>query len=348
MMKTLATVQTVRGDLVYTSFDARTGRTTTRSQTFAMDAAGDLRVTDVGGPEDLAYDASLGVERAVTTSASIGTGRFYAERTGIAPGAPDAGPPGFALDRTLGAVVRGLAAAHSPRVTVITYDGRSAWQLDAPLEPNRIYADADRLQVTVDEATGFPVHVVTTLHGELRSELRVDRLVVDEPLPADEFQVAFPAGAEVLRTDGGFRHVALADVASAAGYRPFVPAQLPQGFRIETVAVAADADPTGAGGSNPPSRDVVSLQYRRGLDEIVVTTRRRTEGVWTDPFGVEGVSLSPEHVVPGGALGTVPAEIALGARTVPHLWTITGDLVVTVSGDLDRAQLLSVARSLRR
>jgi hypothetical protein len=32
---------------------------------------------------------------------------------------------------------------------------------------------------------------------------------------------------------------------------------------------------------------------------------------------------------------------------VPHVWALTDRLVLTVSGDLDRAQLLGVARSLR-
>jgi hypothetical protein len=342
VLKTLAGARTIRGDLVYSSFDLRTGKTTTRSQTFAADSRGDLRVTDVGGPSDLAYDAARGVERAVTTSASIGAGRFFAERVGVAPGPPDHGPSSFILGRALGSVVRALAAARSPQVAEASYRGRAAWRLDTPLEPNTIFADADRLQVTVDRATGFPVHVLATLRGAFRSELRVDQLVVDEALPPDTFTVDFPTGADVLRTDEGFAHVSRDEAAAAVGYRPLGPADVPEGFGLTTIAVAKEAAPTGPGESNPPSRDVVSIAYRRGLDQFVVTTRRRGSETWSDPFAIEGIRLAPEHVDVAGARW----DLVVNSRTVPHVWGVRNGLVVTVSGDLTRAELLAVGRSL--
>src|SRR5919206_3587316 len=178
VLKTLAGAQTVRGDLVYTALDVRTGKTKTMRQTFAEDASGDLRLTDAGGQGDLAYDAASGVERSITTSASMGTGTFYAERVGLAPGAPDEGPSDFVLGREVGAVVRALAAAHSTSVADVSYAGRPAWKLDAQVKPNIVFADADRLQITVDRETGFPVQVLTTLGGAFRSELTLQHLVV--------------------------------------------------------------------------------------------------------------------------------------------------------------------------
>src|ERR671935_1812975 len=267
VLKTLAGAQTVRGDLVYTALDVRTGKTTTMRQTFAEDASGDLRLTDIGGPGDLAYDAARGVERAITTSASMGTGTFYAERVGLAPGAPDEGPSDFILGRELGAVVRALAAAHSPRVEDVSYAGRAAWKLDAQVKPNTVFADADRLQITVDRETGFPVHVLTTLGGAFRSELPLRHLDVDQPLPADEFAVQFPAGAEVLHTNAGFVNVDGAGAAKVVGYQPLLPSAVPAGFRLAAIAVARETEPTGAGGSNPPSRDDASAA-RRGADDL--------------------------------------------------------------------------------
>jgi hypothetical protein len=342
VLKTLAEARTIRGELVYSSFDVRTGKTTTRSQTFAADSRGDLRLTDVGGPSDLAYDAARRVERAVTTSASIGAGRFFAERVGVAPGLPDHGPSSFILGRELGAVVRALAAARSPQVAEATYRGRAAWRLDTPLEPNTIFADADRLQITVDRETGFPVHVLATLRGAFRSELRVDKLVVDEALPPDAFTVNLPAGADVLRTDEGFAHVSRDEAATIVGYQPLVPADVPDGFGLTSIAVAKEAAPTGPGESNPPSRDVVSIAYRRGLDQFVVTTRRQGARDWADPFAVEGIRLAAEHVGVAGASW----KLVVDSRTVPHVWGVRNGLVVTVSGDLTRAELVAVARSL--
>ena len=188
------------------------------------------------------------------------------------------------------------------------------------------------------------MHVLTTLGGAFRSELTLRHLDVDQPLPADEFAVQFPAGAEVLHTNAGFVNVDRAGAAKVVGYRPLLPSAVPAGFRLAAIAVARETEPTGPGGSNPPSRDVVSAVYRRGLDEFLVTTRQRVAGTWRDPFAVEGVDLSSEQVPLAGASR---AELVLDSRTVPHLWALTDRLVVTVSGDLDRAQLLAVARSLR-
>jgi hypothetical protein len=343
-MHTLAGAQTIKGDLVYTALDVRTGKTTTTRQTFAEDARGDLRLTNADGSTDLAYDAARGVERSITTSASMGTGRFYAERVGLAPGPPDQGPADFILGRETGAVVRALAAAHSARVADVSYQGRAAWKLDTPITPNAVFADVDRLQITVDRETGFPVHVLATLHGAFRSELTLDHLAVDEALPADEFAVQFPVGAEILRTNAGFVHADRAQAAKIVGYQPLLPSAVPDGFRLDTIAVARETESTGPGGSNPPSRNVVSAVYRRGLDTFIVTTRQRVAGAWRDPFAVEGIDLASEQVsLPGAGV----ASLVLDSRTVPHVWALTDQLVVTVSGDLDRAQLLSVARSLR-
>jgi hypothetical protein len=41
------------------------------------------------------------------------------------------------------------------------------------------------------------------------------------------------------------------------------------------------------------------------------------------------------------------AELVVGPRTIPHLWALTDDLVVRISGDLTRAELLQAAESLR-
>ena len=348
VMRTLSGTQSVRGRLVYRALDARAGKVVTARYSFAADGRGDFRLTNANGTEDLAYDAAAGVERAITTSASIGSGRFYAERTGLAPGAPDEGPSEFLLDRELGALVRALAASREPRVQDVTYHGHPAWRLDVRVEPNSLEPDIDRITVTVDKRSGFPVHVVSSLRGRFRSELTLTELVVDKPLGVGEFTVRFPANPEILRTDAGFTHDGLQHAAAVVGYRPLVPRTIPAGFRLAIVAVARKTSTTGPGGSNPPSRNVVSLAYRRGLDQFTVTTRLRTEGLWRDPFAVEGLALPGEHVrLAGGAFGGARAAVVLDPRTIPHIWAVTDRLVLTISGDLTRAQLLAVADGVR-
>ena len=344
----LADARTTRGRLVYTAVDPHTQTPTTTRQTFAADSTGSFHVTDLSGPGATAYDAARGVERAITTSASIGSGRFFAERDRVAPGAPDQGPTDFVLERELGAVTRALAAGHDPRVHDVVYEGRPAWRLDVAVAPNTIFADLDALEVTVDRETVFPVHVVTRLHGRVRSELRLEDVVLDQPLPRGALSIAFPAGAEVLRTDGGFTPVGLAGLEDAAGHEPLLPAWVPPGFHVAAASVARAAPPTGPGGSNPPSRNVVSVVYRRGFEQFVVTSRTRETGGWRDPFGVEGVAPATRAVeLRAGALAGTIADVVVDPRTLPHLWALGPHLVVTVGGDLDRSQLVAVAESLR-
>jgi len=348
----LTEAEALRGTLVSRSTGPTGGRIRVDRFDFALTAGGDVRLTRRGGPADLVYDASRGVERSVNASASIGAGRFHAVRAGLAPGPPDAGPSEWLLGRQLGAAVRALLAADDPRVVETEHGGRPAWRVTLPTAPNRIYPDIDRIDVTVDRGTGLPVRVVTTLDGAFRGELRVDRLAVDAPLPAGTFRIRFPAGAEVLRSDAGFRRAELAEVEGIVGYRPLVPREVPPGYRLAEVAVARTAGPTGVEGGNPPSRMVVSLAYRRGFERLLVSTRLAGAGAarWDDPLASgEGLPDRLERVAIGaGALVGAPAELVIGPRAVPHLWALAGGLVVTVSGDLGRDELLEVAGSLER
>jgi hypothetical protein len=118
----------------------------------------------------------------------------------------------------------------------------------------------------VDEQTGLPLRVRETLEGRLRSELRVTDLEVNRRLPEDTFEIRLPPGAEVLRTDGGFRRIELDEVAGIVGYAPLVPANLPDGYRLSEVAAARRPAPTGAEGSN---------RHR------AASSRSRTDAAWT-------------------------------------------------------------------
>jgi hypothetical protein len=219
---------------------------------------------------------------------------------------------------------------------------------------NLIYPDADRFDITVDQETGVPVHVISYLHGRVRSELRVEKLAVDPKLGATEFSVRFPTGTPVERTDAGFRRYRLDQVRDEVGYPPLVPSLVPDGYKLEEVAVARRSLQTGVEGGNPESRDVVSLSYRRGLDQFIVTTRlRHVPGYpdeWSDPLAIgEGFRDEPQKItLQAGSLAGLTADLLIVPRNVPHLWALTDQLVVTVSGDLTRAELIAVAQSLER
>ncbi len=329
---------------------------------FVLAANGDFRLTGITLVENIAYDAATGVERSLNPSASVGGDTlFAAERRGIAPGPPDGGPATWLLPRNFGAVVRALLATDDPRVRETSYEGRPAWRLDIDVAPNAIVPElsGNRFEITVDRGTGIPVRVVERKDGAFLSEIRIEDIAVDAELGPDAFALEFPAGAEVLRSDDGFRRVELGKVGAAAGYSPLVPSFVPEGYELAEVAVAPRAAPTGAEAGNPESRMVVSLSYRRGLDQFLVTTRLAgvlvdggpalpVEERWGDPLATgEGFRDEPEIVaIRGGALAGADAELLIAPRGIPHAWVLTDELVVTVGGDLSRDELIRAMESL--
>jgi hypothetical protein len=195
--------------------------------------------------------------------------------------------------------------------------------------------------------------VTETFRGEFRRQIRIEEPALDPPFDRDSSTLEFPPDARPNELEHGFRRVELGEVVAAVGYNPLVPAWLPEGYRPAGVAVhPGTGSPTGVEGSNPPSTDAVSAFYRRGLDQVLVTTRcRDVPGLpdsWSDPLATgEGYRDRAERVSLGrGALSGVEARLLLVPRNVPHLWALTDELVVTVSGDLSRAELVRVAESL--
>jgi hypothetical protein len=352
----LAGLQTLNGELVVEgeSYENAYDWTSHRWR-FVLTENGDFGLTGVGHEENLSYDARRGVRRTLNPSESLGTADLFAHvERGIAPGPPDSYPPETILQTDYAALVRAFLAADDPRVVVTEYAARPAWRLDVPVQVNRIVPEfsGDEFSIWVDQETGIPVKIVERKNGRTRNELRIERLAVDAP-GVRVRPVRFPSGAEVTRSDGGFRRTSLEGVQAAVGYAPLVPGWLPEGFELAEVAVGpGQVGFTGAEGGNPPSTDVVSLSFRRGFDQILVTTRLRnvpgSPQEWADPLATgEGFVDRPETVELGrGVLSGVEANVLVVPRNTPHLWAQTDDLVVTVGGDLSREELIRVAESL--
>lgn len=349
-----ASAEDVSGRLIVNSAEQGAFGPGERSWSFALTAAGDFRLKGISRPDDLAYDVELNVERSLNVSESLGDSDqlFASERTGLAPGPPDRGPSLQILDRSLGSVVRALASGQGGRVREIRYQERPAWLLDTDIRINLITPEhsPDHLEVTVDRQTGFPVRIVATRQGEFVRETRVEDLKLNTGLPADSFTLTFPPDMEAFEEDYGFRRVRLDEVIGTVGYPPLVPTDVPAGFELAEVAVSLQGRATGSEGGNPPVGRVVSQSYRRGLDQFIVTTRPVGDDptMWDDPLASgEGFIDRPEQVtVSSGALAGRQASLLIDPLAVPHIWLIADDLVVTVSGDLDRNELLRVVGSL--
>ena len=312
--------------------------------------------------------ASSAYRVATATETTLGDPRVGGRsllRTGLPSGPLDAGPQDAVLSRSLASVVQVLRAAGDERIESTTYDGRPAWRLRTRAVVGRNAgpgASGDRPDITVDQATGFPLRVRETFRGWLVREQRIERLRVDEPAPASRFTVKVPRKPAPQRLDEGFRRVPLSRVRAVTGYRPLVPGALPAGYRRAETNVARSSSSTGNEAANPLSRDVVSTAYRRGLDLVLVTTRQRGCGVahcrpdgtgsgpcWSNPLGAgEGFTV-PERLltIKTGALAGARVRLTLDPRAIPHIWALTRNLVVTVSGNLDQQELRRVAQSLR-
>lgn len=356
----LADLEALSGELVADgrSYENAYGWEEPMRWRFVLTADGDFRLTGISHEENLSYDAGKGIQRSYNPSESAGGPTlFAAEQRGIAPGPPDAFLAESLLQTDFGALVRAFLAADDPRVVVTEYEGRPAWRLDVPAQVNRIVPEfsGDAFSIWVDQETHIPVRIVESKNGRVLDELRIEKLAVNPRLRPRDLTVRFPAGVEVMRSDDGFRRTELGEVAGAVGYEPLVPSWLPEGFSPAEVAVAGGTGvPTGVEGGNPPSTDVVSLSFRRGFDQIVVTTRLRDvpgfPGEWADPLATgEGFVDRPERVVlRRGALSDVEANVLVVPRNIPHLWALADELVVTVAGDLSRDELVRVAESLGR
>lgn len=334
-----------------------------RHWSFLLTASGDARVDDrtLGGTH--VYDATANVERALLPSESLGSDTdgdvvlFASEHRGLAPGRPDRAPAASELLRLrLGSVVRALvaggASGNGATVGETVHEGRPAWLLDTDVPVNLIVPDhsPDHLLVTVDQETGFPVRVVASNAGRRLYETRVDELRVDPPVAPGAFTLELPDNDDTYRVDHGFRDVALGEVAGLTGREAPAPAWVPDGYTLAEVRVSHEGSPTGTEGMNPPTAPVVSLSYRRGLEQLIVTSRPVGDdpGAWGDPLAAgEGYPQEPEVVrLDTGVLAGRRAELIVDLLTIPHLWGVSDDLVLTVAGDVTRDELVAIAASI--
>jgi hypothetical protein len=306
---------------------------------FVVRSPGSFRITGVDQPTDLAYDTRTNVE----TYSDAG---LFVTRVGLAPGPPDSDAAGWVLDRGLGSVVAALARAGSADVKETQYGSRDVWEVRSPTgNPGE-----ERL-ITVDRETGIPVRSRLFHNGHPGAEWRIEALSVDDGHGQESFTLRPAAGQQRTRYDMGFRRVRLDAMEGRVGYPPLVPGWVPSGFEPAEVAVAESSRPTGdEQHQNPPSRRVVSLRYRRGLDDLVLTTRLvgPDRSSWGDPvIGSSPMARKPEQIkFDEGALRGSRGELVIDPNSVPHVWAIAGPLVVTVAGNLDREELIRIAESL--
>lgn len=306
---------------------------------FEFRSSGSFRIAGLGknNPTDLEYDPGLNTE-------AYSDEGLFVWRVGLAPGWPDAAPAGWVLRRDIGSVVAVLSADPEADVEEVEYGGRPAWTLRTPTGN-----PGEEREITVDRETGIPVRDRRLRDSRFAGEWRIEELQVN-PGRRETFRLAPRKGQQQLRYDMGFERTSLERAESVVGYKPLVPSWVPPGFEPAEVAVARSSRATGdEQRQNPPSRNVVSVRYARGLDQIVVTTRSTgpDPSRWGDPVIGSSVQARPPVRLrfPKGTLRD--AHLVIDANSVPHIWGIAGPVVVTVAGNLGSDALVRIADSLR-
>ena len=344
------------GGLTVTEFTAQTGvpEPVGRTYTFVWRVDGSYRYTLADSTFDEGYDAALGSRRILQVAPGFGS--VVHDDANVAPGPPDGASPGLPLADAMVTVLRAVVA--DPSGTTIAdeeRDDQDVLIVDTPI-PKVTDPGPDRARLAVNPDTKLPVAVSFLTGDQPWEDIRVDNLAVDAPLGAENFVVPIPGGADVTTGDAGFRRVGSpAEATAAVGYAATVPAYIPAGFKLAEVAVAGQASSPGAvnpdGTQAPPqvAQNVIFLSYRRGFEQMTVTTRRGVEPIsdrWTDPFGtVPGVEARGVELESGRFDG-VTVDLVQAQPAWPHLWGHTDELVFTVGGALPSDELTRIAESL--
>lgn len=335
-----------------------------RRRTLEMTAEGIVRETDSdpGRRETTSvYDAARGV------SYDGSTGSPSQPVSGLPPGRPPRagllGPEPWTVQLRPGAIDDPVLFARHVldwtqfTVALTTGNDRPAWGIQwSPPRGN----NPDHVSVTIDRSTGLALRAEAFFENEVVYVLEVTALDVNAEL---SIPPSPPASGGPI-TDLGYRRTNVQAAAGLAGYRPVIPTWLPAGFVSAEVGYVAQYRSSTAF-LHPDSTDIISAVYRRGLDVLSITTRRRGSRPWTNPLGGDDAPPPPEGpsdpprpsiklvewepaVLSSGAFRGAQAERTSRAFYGQSLfWALNDQLSLTVQGNVTVDEMQRIAESLR-
>jgi hypothetical protein len=205
----------------------------------------------------------------------------------------------------------------------------------------------------VDQASGVLLQLTRRVGELVVTRFTASDVAVGDRIDRSRYQLTPPPGSKTTPVSIGFVPKTLDEAAAGLPYALLVPGWVPAGFTLDSVnSVAINRDqavPTGPEGVNAPTKPVVNMTWRSGAQTFTVSLRP-SEGHpdWNDPLGREGLVLDARPVrLPIDGRPALDGQLAVDAPVEPHLWGVTGDIVVTLSGDLSGGELERVARSLQ-
>lgn len=319
--------------------------------TLAQD--GSFRWASTDSSDASVYDSQSGMHWEVMTwgaGASKNSPSYFISG-GVPAGGPDQGVGKPEPLNSIADFIVALARAGDSRITTSVVAGRPAWHYDGPTVQDRLGGDGapNHAVADVDQTTGVLLELTRRVGDQVISRFTVSDVSTSDKIDRTHYWVEVPAGAQTNEHDRGFRRSTLDEAASGLPYDLLVPRQVPDGFTIEAVSIDRDVpSQTGPEGMNPPAKQIVAMTWNHGAQRFTVTLRPKGSDQWDDPFGGEGMVPDAQPVrLDLAGRPELDGTVVIDAPFIPHLWGITGDIVVTVSGDLPRAELERVAGSLQ-
>jgi hypothetical protein len=253
-------------------------------------------------------------------------------------------------------LVRALLAGSDALAESVTYLDRDAWHLELAVpRADGGLRHPDRIDLTIDKQTGYPLETVEWRGDTKDSESRVVSFEVGAAAAQDESAMfesiekaiknPYESPTTSASSDLGCQRAPLESFVDLIGRPAIVAGWMPDGF------VFADATAmTASWISDDPETSVV---YRGGLCTFAVDSYPLSRlGTMGDPIGQQS-ELNGEVVkLTRGLFKGLKAHIVIDVRTrytAPHLWLRDKkrDLAVVVLGDLSRNEFVAVAESLK-
>ena len=323
-----------------------------QTQTDKAQTSKPVQMRDRADAADTAYDAASGVFRDYSRGWDWDAGG-YVNRVEVTTGYPLGPPDRWANEQfDISATARALQADGAAKLETASYDGRPVWVVSGSKHAAAPgLSDDETYSITIDQQTCLPTRVQMFAGGVLQLDYSLHNVRIDEPLPDTAFSFAPPKGAKVVPKDARFRRVPLATIASTPGRVVLLPTWLPAGY-VQSWTAAAARSTTANGVTD--GRDVVALQYVRGFDALTVTTR-----IVADPHAAATIDpvepdtswadlVSRDVRLTAGAFAGVTARVVVASyTTIPHLYAVKDDVLLTVAGGATAKELIAIAESLR-
>ena len=259
--------------------------------------------------------------------------------------------PVYVLASGLADTVRAALAEPDASGAVIVeteYEGRPAWR--ATISGHQDNGDQPDVSIVVviDKATGMLMAYVRSVANTYRDSFALSDVVFDQPAPRGTFTLELPPGQSVDRTRSEGRVVSVKRAAALAGYRPPLPAWVPDGYTLSHVLVRSWYVPATEKATRRPV--CVTLEFARGFDRLQIecwpTGLRRGPGV--DSMVSQAWSLRPVELA-GGMFAGRKAQTFLSLNSQlgePGLLAHGGQFDIMISGAVTRAEAVRIAESV--